>query len=363
MTYKKNGFSLVEALVVVAVVGFVMASIFLAIIHFRDVTAMEQARVRQAQDSRFLHSGFTSEVQNAGAVLTISNNFGMLRAPSLFTGLFPLNNTNFSDGLIVASGDPTMICKLAQPSMGSNGTFTVKNTNPDAQFSAGDIAILLGQDGYVVFRVAGHVGTSLQVSTTYVYYSGLLNTTEYTDPATDSAVGGQIGTSVNYPENAPIMRLTSFSIYLLKKRYDAKRKHDVRDLIRVTDCKGMADVLNSDIVEKAVMAENVWDMQIVYTVYPHFPLTNDPIHYYKNGTGGSTNLKDLLISMNTKNFKEVTIYAVTMTDEFAGRGKTEQADLKIKAVADRPIQDLPVGKYGFKEYSFVLYPKNFGVVL
>ena len=109
---KRKGFSLVEAMVVLVLMLIIMSAVYMMIMYYRDVSGTEQARVRQTQESRFLLSVFSSELKNAGAVMTLVNTGGFLTMPPYFNGIYPLNNTDVPDGVIVASGDPNAVSKL-----------------------------------------------------------------------------------------------------------------------------------------------------------------------------------------------------------------------------------------------------------
>ncbi|MFH2107196.1 MAG: prepilin-type N-terminal cleavage/methylation domain-containing protein [Chrysiogenia bacterium] len=356
----RKGFSLVEAMVVMVLMALIMSSIYMMIMYYRDVSGTEQARIRQTQESRFLLSVFSSELKNAGAVMTLTNTGSFLSVPPYFNGIYPLNNTTFPDGVILACADPNAVSKLtAEADVSGSGTvLQVNNTIATPPWNDGDQGILIGPDGFYAFSVAaGGVGASaLTLDDTPVYYSGLLNTANYIDPASPA------GNTLTYPVNAPVMRLADFSIYLVEEHLDTEKGRNVRNLVRVSDCNGIAGVLeNNDPVNgpvKGVIAENVWDLQLVYSSYPNFPNVTPRNDYFTAGATGT--LADLLTALRVKTFKEIRVNVVALTDDYPGQGTITYP---LPMLADRPATTLPAGKFSYKTYTFLIEPRNFNIKL
>lgn len=351
---KRKGFSLVEAMVVMVLMVLIMSAVYMMIMYYRDVSGTEQARVRQTQESRYLLSVFSSELKNAGAVMTLANSGGFLTTPPYFNGIYPLNNTNFSDGVILASGDPNAVSKLTSPvDPSEDTTLLLNNTIATPTWAIGDQGMLIGPEGFYIFSVKNVGVSSITMEDVPVYYSGLLNTAHYDDPET------VMGNAVEYPANAPVMRLGDFSIYLINERDDAAKGRKVRDLVRVTDCAGSADVLSdASPAIKGVIAENVWDLQLVYTAYPDLSdvTTYPPVSYFTSGATGT--LADLLNAIRLKTFKEVTVNVVALTDDYPGRGSITH---KLPLLADRAATTLPAGKFNYKTYTFLIPPRNYNI--
>ncbi len=348
----RKGFTLVESMVVMIIMALVMSAIYMMIMYYRDVAGTEQARVRQTQESRYLLSVFSSELKNAGAVMTLVNTGGFLAVPPNFNGIHPLNNDDFADGVIVASGDPNAVSKLvSEADMTSPTSLIVNNTVADPAWAPGDKGILIGPDGYFVFVVTAVGGNSLDVRGESVYHSGLLDTTNYKDLST-------AGNTLTYPVNSPVMRLGDFSIYLVQERDDAAKGRKVRDLVRVSDCFGKAAVLTDPDVNiiKGAIAENVWDLQLTYTAYPGFPDVSAREDYYTYG--GSSDLDALLNALRVKTLKEMTVHVVALTDDYPGRG---QVTHQLPQLADRGPEALPAGKYNYRTFSFLVQPRNYNV--
>jgi prepilin-type N-terminal cleavage/methylation domain-containing protein len=349
---KRRGFTLIEGMVVMILMVMIMSAIYLMIMYYRDVSGTEQARVRQTQESRFLLSVFSSELKNAGAVMTLTNSGGFLSVPPYFNGIYPLNNTAFPDGIVVANGDPNAVSKLVTAVTPSAGLLDLNNTIATPAWAIGDQGILIGPDGFYVFSVLSVGANSIGMEPTPVYYSGLLDTDNYDDPET------VMGDAVSYPAGSPVMRLGEFSIYLVQERYDARKGRNVRELVRVTDCNGDGDVLNpASTATKGVIAENVWDMQLVYTSYPNFPTdVVTRVNYFTNG--GSSDLGNLLTALRLKTVKEVTANIVALTDDYPGKG---MITYPLPLLADRAATSLPAGKFNYKTYSFLIQPRNYNI--
>lgn len=348
---KRSGFSLVEAMVVLVMMTIIMSSVYMMIMYYRDVSGTEQARVRQTQESRFLMSVFSSELKNAGAVMTLVNSGGFLAAPPYFNGIYPLNNTGFADGVILASADPNAVSKLTTATTPSSTTLQLNNTIATPAWAIGDRGILIGPDGFYVFAVADVDANSIEMEGAAVYYSGLLNTANYDDPETT------MGNAVTYPVNSPVMRLGEFSIYLIQERYDNAKKRDVRELVRVTDCNGDGDVLAAaSTAAKGVIAENVWDLQLVYATYPNFPDISTRLDYFTSG--GSADFDNLLTALRVKTLKEVTVHVVALTDDYPGKG---MITYPLPLLADRALSALPSGKFNYKTFTFLVQPRNFNI--
>lgn len=358
----RKGFSLVEGMVVMVLMVLIMSAIYMMIMYYKDVSGTEQARIRQTQESRYMLSVFSSELKNAGAVMTLANTGSFLATPPFFNGIYPLNNTNYPDGVILASADPNAVSKLTAEADPSTSPFElqVSSVVGNPGWSEGDQGILIGPDGFYVFRVAtgGVSATSLTLTDAPIYYSGLLNTTHYID--TEPAAGA--GNEVIYPVNSPVMRLADFGIYLIEERFDDAKGRNVRDLVRVSDCAGQANVLtstNPNIV-KGVIAENIWDLQLAYTAYPNFPNVAPKNDFFTSG--GSSVLADLLNDIRSKAFKEVTVSVVALTDDYPGKGVVSYSLPQLADHAPSASNNL-TGKFTYKTYSFMIQPRNYNINL
>ncbi|MCU0285479.1 MAG: prepilin-type N-terminal cleavage/methylation domain-containing protein [Acidobacteria bacterium] len=398
----KQGFSLIETMVTMALFFVVLGTVYTMVLHYSDVSRTEHSRIRMEQESRFMMSNFTQEIQDAGAILTLANTsifLGDEDKPPYFNGIYPLNQTDYSDGIIVAAGDPNAATFLTEPySFAENGYFlTVDNNNAleyDASrtydykpWAAGDKAILLCDTGFYVFKVKAATPSvqgeakllTLEMRELPVYYSGLLNT--YTNRTEDARTytdlntteGFQTGNSVTYPKKSPVIRLTNFAIYLSQDiTYpSASGDRTLRQLIRVTDTKGDPDVLNgTSIAEKSIISENIYDIQLSYRTYEDFDGTpigtplgdttypND--YYFANCSGSSTNADNLILDIRKRRLKQVDITIVSLSDDFGGKGEMDHA---VPKIGDEAEYQLPDGKYSHRVYSLSIQPLNYNIFI
>jgi hypothetical protein len=193
-----------------------------------------------------------------------------------------------------------------------------------------------------------------------VYYSGQLGTTNYSDSG--YAVKGN---NVTYPKGSVVMRLTNFSIYLFRDSFNARWNRDVRQMIRISDTEGIADVLNESYdVDRSIISENIWDMQISYTAYSDFSSatrSTTPDRRFFGGTGTLTTHSDLMLDILDRKLKQIDITVVTLTAGFGGTGATDKT---LPIIGDRKTADsLPTGKYGVRITSFAVDPRNYSVIL
>ncbi len=372
---RDRGFTLMEALVYTAMMAFILAGLYTMIIYYKNVSSTEQSRVRLMQESRFVLSNLSEELKDAGAVLTLLNTGGFIKTTPYFNGIFPLNNTNFADGIIIAKGEPNAVTKLTSNFTPSSSTqLSVETTyRKDISgnvyaWSVGDKGIVITQNGYYVFYVTGVTANSLSIRASAVYYSGLLNTTNYKDKLIQPVT--QNGNSIVYPSGTPVIKLYSFSIYLVQQMYDQSKKRNVRKLIRITDTKGQADALNNSTVVKGVEAENVWDLQIIYSVIPDLNNPSTEMDYcakdsnkwtnpIENPCANETSCSGFLNYIRIKQLKEVTIRVVMLTDDYSGKGNITN---QIPIIGDENQYTL-TGAYKARVLTISVDPRNFNIIL
>lgn len=397
----EKGFSLLELMITTSIFLVVLLGVYTMVSHFSDTSRTENSRLRMQQETRYLTANFASELKNAGAVLTVTNTGSFLSPETpYFNGIYPLDNTGFPDGIIIAVGDPEAVTTLTVPHNFSDDgpDLQVKSTSVPAYYdepadtttismnpkdwAAGDIGIVIGQDGYYVFAVESVTATSITTRAEPVYYSGLLNTStgqsgahKYID--TEATKGNDVqypGVAEGGEPKAPVIRLSSFSIYLFKEIphpvYYYVNRRMLRQFVRVSDAMGVADVLNNANAAVDVISENIWDMQITYRAYADFAAADpttavDPNHFYF-GPGDSSNILDnLLADIRIKLLKQFNIDFVTITDEYGVQGNYKQGTMvhHIPAIGDEAGYDLPPGRYGFKILTLQIEPRNFNIQL
>lgn len=391
----QSGFSLIETLVTMTMFFFILYGVYAMVSHYGAVTQTEHSRIRMQQESRYLMSSFASEIKEAGALLTLADTPSFLRkndpnAVAYFNGIYPLNQTAFPDGIIVATGDPEAFTWLTGPLNGGATVLTVNNAevpgydpgiplyeNIVLPWMKGDKGIVISKEGYLVFSVESVSTTAgentpdfITIRNTPVYYSGLLDTggnpsgtARYTDTAPTP------GNAVTYPVRAPVIRLTNFSIFLFREVITPGKDRNTRQLIRVTDTKGVSDVL--DVKKDAditIVSENIWDMQISYIAYEDKVFqtadrytTPDPNHHYFAGGMTSSSLVNLLEDIRTKRLKQLDMTIVSITEELPGKGEKIKGERQIPAIGDQSAYYLPAGKYSYRLMTVSLDPRNYNI--
>ncbi|MCP5049940.1 MAG: hypothetical protein GY940_22425 [bacterium] len=379
----RRGFTVIETVVTMSIFFMIMFGVYTMVVHYGNVTKTEHARMQLQQEERFLGAVFADELKDAGAVLTygfaymLGNTENKNVKPPYYTGIFPLNNTTFPDGVIIATGDPEGTLKLNVELSAGNTFLSVEDPGIEeadeavvkniANWAAEDKGILIDTDGtgYYVFEVKSVDTTTNSIELrdwdVPVYYSGLLLTTNYYDTPSGSA-----GNAINYPSGSLVIKLSNFAIYLFNEELDSATSRTVRQLVRVTDTGGKADVLGdeSDLVEKSIVSEGIYDLQISYVTYDDFDSTNmttavDPNYEYFAGGATSSDAASLLQMMRELKLKQIDLAFVTITDEYGGGGKTT---VTLPTLGDRSTADiLPQGKYGLKISTFSVTPRNYNI--
>lgn len=361
-----RGFSLIELLISSTATLIIMSSVFTILIAFSQKSRDEQSGVRQIQESRFLLNILSSELKNAGSIITLTSSGSFLADTPYFNGIYPLNNTDGPDGLIIASGDPDAVTNLStvfSPSSENDIPVITTDVNVDGvAWRAGDYGIIIATNGYYVFKVE-EVDASANIikkRSEAVYYSGLLDTGggKYKDNREGTSDDGN---SINYPVQAPVIRLTNFSIYLIAEEYDSDLRRKRRDLIRVVDANEIADVLGSSSAVKYVMAENIWDLQIGYITYPDLPAFTNKRSFFLPGATSNETVQELVPELQKKTLREISVAFVALTDRLTI--KPISGLLKVPAFGDRDAYSLPYGSYFYKIYKILVEPKNFALSL
>ncbi len=371
----KKGYTLIEALVYTLMMAFILVGLYTMIIYYKNVSATEQARVRLIQESRFVLSNLSEELKDAGAVLTLLNTGSFLKDSPYFNGIFPLNNTNYPDGIIIAKGEPNAVTKLtANFSPSSSTQLSVENTyRKDVTgnvyaWNVGDKGVVINKDGYYVFYVTGVTASSISIRSSAVYYSGLLNSGNYKDNVIKPST--LTGKNITYSSGTPVIKLYSFSIYLVQQKYDPDKKRNVRKFIRITDTKEQADALNNTTVVKGVEAENIWDLQIIYTIIPDLNNPTSEMNFgakdstrwtnpIENPCADDTSCTSFLNFIRSKQLKEVTLRVVMITDDYSAKG---EIITQIPVIGDENQYTLK-GPFKPRILTISVDPRNFNIIL
>lgn len=367
----ERGMSLVETLIASSLMLIVLGSAFALIIHFGKAQKTELARTRLSEESRFMFNAFAEELKDAGSMLTLSHSNSFLGATPYFNGVFPLDQTNGPDGVIIASGDPNGVTTLTVNYTPPAGTLNVKSTlktDGTSAWAVGDKGIVIAADGYYIFQVTAVAATTLTIRNSAVYYSGLLNNCgvyAYTD--TLRAPAAVNGNAITYAGSAsmpftPVMRLTNFCIYLSNQVYDNRLRRNVNRLFRITDTLGVGGtaLLNS----QSIVSESIHDLQLSYSFYTAFPTATPKYDFFETATDPTLPApyaSDTVYSLIQKKYlKEINAAIVVLTDEFDGQDKITRS---VPALKNRPGYSLPAGKYNYKIFTYNIQNKNFNIVI
>lgn len=367
----QSGFTLIELLITMGILILIILPVTDLIVHYAHFSQTEQARMRLNQESRFLLSSFASELKSAGCVLSFAGKKGLFSEKASFTGVFPLNNSDYPDGIIVATGDPQRVSYMEEDYQISDGlTFMVDNlgvdedgdpSTPPYPWDGGDVGIFVGENGYYVFEVdkVDEGNNTMTITNQPVYYSTMLASDKYTDQMLLAGVGVG-GDAALYKRGTPVIRLIRFGIYMFKEKYDSKLQRNIRQLVRVANCMGAPDPLETLTDDQiSIVSENIWDMQISYTGYPDFPEITTVDNYMSDSTNSSnTFMANLITALQNKEIKMVNIQFVVLTDEFGGEG--DQV-LTVPAIKDASEYQLPRGKYSFRVYSLDIELRNYNL--
>ncbi len=222
MSRNQKGFSFTELMISMLIVLFITMVIYVFIFQNQRIHLIEGRKGDMTQRARVLETLLADNIRSSGSVLSLLHTPTFLHSASPFTGIYPLNNEDFPDGIILAAGDPGAITKLTSAFTSGNTTVSVTTVSAPlgtkAMWSNWDVGIIVKPQGYYVFRVTDDVltgATSLTVRATPVYYSGLLNTANYVDFSADGAHLGQSGITNPYSVDSTVLRLEYFNIYLV----------------------------------------------------------------------------------------------------------------------------------------------------
>lgn len=395
----KPGFTITETLLSLTLFMVIMAGVYMLIVHYASASRTEHSRQRLNQEVRFMTTIYAGELKDVGTVFTIIHTGSYLKALPNFNGITPLNQINYPDGIILATGDPEAVAILDVDFTPGNTTITVQgadkkqngllvlaydSSKPDYEnehldWRAGDVGVVVNTDGYYIFKVTEvNLGANqLSIRETPVYYSGLLDTNtgiSVTHHFVDQVNGGgNTGNNITYTAGCPMFRVANFSIYLIHETEEMVAGQPIitRQLLRITDTLGEADVLlETSQSTKSVISENIWDMQISYVAYTEsdFPNANrhtipDPAHHYFAGGITNTDINALLTDIRSRNLKQIDVAFVSITDRFGGKGeKRFQDEYKVMGLFDEPSYFLPVRKYSFQVSTFMVEPRNFNII-
>lgn len=377
---KERGFSLVEMMVSLTVMLIITVAVFSIIVAEQSTHLTEGRKLDMNQGGRVIEQMFTESFRSAGSVLTLAPTPNMLGIPDIpFNGIYPLNNNDYPDGVILASGDPLALTRLSTDfTPGETVINLMKVDRPsdpegliadEVAWNENDYGLIMRNNGYYVFKVTATPALhdlSLAVRTTAAYYSGLLNTAHYVDSST-SGVGV-------YPAGSPVVRLEYFNIFLVRTEDDGSRT-----LTLTTDCEDLDDILANTTpitgTRGAPILPNIQDIQIEYLakipsdavgiyVTPHIwagysPIDDDLSHPDPCGTNPSVTCTNFYTQFFTKNINTARISVLLSTEEEKNKNAKSGITYDKPVMGDVPAETLPVGRFHYTYMQYEVLIRNY----
>jgi type II secretory pathway pseudopilin PulG len=365
----RAGFSLVEMMVSLTIMLFVILALVTLIITTQNTHLTEGRKLDMNQGARVVEKMLYDGFRSAGSVLSLANTPSILGGSAVpFTGIYPLNNAAYPDGVILSAGDPDAVTRLTGDFSSGDSTVSVTNVNlPDGSgvaWHAEDVGLIMRGTGYFVFRVAATPGLNavqLTIRVAPAYYSGLLNTANYNDPSDEQT--GAAGNVGSYAAGSPVVRLEYFNIFLTRTETDGSRT-----LTLTTDCQGVGDIFNSanPITDyRAVpILPNIGDIQIEY-------LTHDsPLQVWAGsdvarqnpcpaGSLAASDCVNFYSQFFTKNITSARIFVLLRTEEERNKRSGSGITFRKPVMGDAAAATLPVGRYHYNYMQYEVLVRNF----
>jgi prepilin-type N-terminal cleavage/methylation domain-containing protein len=361
---RQNGFTLVEMMVSLTVMLIIIVAIFSVIVAEQATHLTEGRKLDMNQGARVIEQMLTEGFRSSGAVLSLANTPVMLSSPVLpFNGIYPLNNSSYPDGVILAAADPMALNRLTLDYDPANdAVVNLPTVNlPDGSAVAwheDDFGLAMRTDGYYVFRVAATPNlndTTLSVRATSVYYSGLLNTANYNDQCDERF--GAAGNSGVYPAGNPVVRLDYFNIFLTRTELDGSRT-----LTLSVDCEDVGDIFANPITATRAtpILPNIEDVQIEYIAKVVPPAVTANTWAGTDGAypGSGNTFYD---QFYTKNIASARVFVLLRTEE--ERNKTAGSGITFSkpVMGDAAAAVLPVGRFHYTFMQFQVFIRNYNL--
>lgn len=363
--FGQQGFSLAEMMVSLTVMLIIIIAIFSIIVAEQSTHLTEGRKLDMNQGGRIIEQLFSEGFRSAGSVLSLANTPVMLASTTLpFNGVYPLNNTNYPDGVILAAGDPQAFNRLTLDFNPGDTTVNLPTVNlpdgTDVAWHEDDFGLIMRSDGYYVFRVEAtpaHTNPSGQILTvrdTSVYFSGLLNTANYNDQCDEQL--GVMGNVNNYPAGSPVVRLDYFNIFLVRTEADGSRT-----LTLSVDCEGEADILaNSNAYRGTPILPNVQDIQIEYVAKVIPPAVTADVWAGSDAAfpGNGTNFYNMFYA---RNIASARIFVLLRTEEERNKKAGSGIIYAKPAMGDVAAATLPVGRFHYTYMQYQVFIRNYNL--
>lgn len=376
-TKRNNGFTLIEMIVASSILLIIVASIYALILRTQHTHLTEERRLDMNQAARALEVLLYDNLRSAGSVLSLLHTPAFVGSPVPFTGIYPLNNNDAPDGIILASGDPMASTELSadfDPS--SSSTVSVVSSDlydgTASAWNLNDFGIVIRPEGYYIFKViqAPALGANaLSVRRTAVYYSGLLKSGDYDDLTDDhNSDSKKKGFEYIYAAGTPVIRLAYFNMFLVRE------EDGVQTLTITTDTEGEADILGDGKqtnTRGVPFVPNIFDIQFEY-------ITRDvPADFWAStvtdGAGGTpyanpcaapadVNCVSFMDQFRNRNISAVRVYALFRTEEEIEKHKGTGMVYDKPRMGDRAATRIPVGRYHYSYMSYEVQIRNYNII-
>ncbi len=370
-----KGLTLVELMISLTMMLVIVATMFALIITTQRTQLTEEKKLDTTQSSRAIEQFLTENIRSAGAIYTLLNTPSMLGDTPPFNGIYPLNNTNFPDGIIISAGDPTAMTKLTGVFKNSDTTIKLEtidrideNGATVSAWKKDDIGIVIDTEGYYVFKVTTTpaVGSAqLTIRSIPVYYSGLLNTANYNDQC-DELHSGTKGNTIEYQTGRPVFKLRYFYMFLVKLEKDGRKI-----LTMTTDCEGVADLINTTptATRMVPITPNLEDFQIEYFTKDN-PVeiwashSKDATTVYPDPCADSAMCQNFIDQIILKNISSIRINALLKTEEETNKRRDSgiQYLKPIMGDANSSPTLLPVSRFHYVYMKYEVVPRNFNII-
>jgi hypothetical protein len=362
--HRQAGFSLAEMMVSLTIMLMVIVAIFTIIVAEQNTHLTEGRKLDMNQGGRVIEQMLSEGFRGAGSVLSLANTPVLLGNTALpFNGIYPLNNTNYPDGVILSSGDPQALSRLTQPFTPTDVAVDIQTVNlpdgSDVAWHENDFGLIMrsgANPGYYVFRVTATPGlnaTTLTVRDSSAYYSGLLNTANYNDLCDERFGAGNVGA---YPAGSPVVRLDYFNIFLTRSEADA-----TRTLTLTVDCEDTADVLGNPSNSRGVpILPNIQDLQIEYVTKVVAPAVL-PDTWAGSDAAFPGNTDAFYDQFYTKNIASARIFVLLRTEEERNKPKNSGIVFKKPAMGDVAASTLPVGRFHYTYTQYQVFIRNYSL--
>jgi len=373
-----SGFTLIEAITASIILLIIVITMYSLILETESTQVSEQNKMDMNQAARAIDIILCENIRNSGSVLTLLRTPPFLQATPPFTGIYPLNNDDYPDGIILTSGDQEAVTELI------GGAFTPGDTlisiegsvnnldNNGTVWAKNDQGIIVRPSGYFVFKITADVilgDSTLTVRATPVYYSGLLNVPGiYTDnSATHLGTSGNIGT---YPAGSPIIRLNYFSIFVVKTEKDG-----TKTLTLTTDTEGVANILaegNETATRAVPIIPSIEDIQFEYIT------KDDPPEFWAStslsgtsyadpcASAGSTDCSNFINNFVNRNISSIRVYALLKAEDKHKRKSSASSTIgpsyNKPRMGDVSAVTLPPGRFHYTYLTYEVFVRNYNVV-